>query len=254
MASEPVRSTKVVAAPKDYSIPLAQQIQLLSVRAQFLDNDAGGNWLPALQILDNNGNVLVTAADKNVSVTAGASADVSWFPGVKPQAASSSTGAAISWAYISGNGASVNCPATSTTRLAADATTFYTNAPAMYDTHLSGGGVQGLRILQDGHYEFTMSAILRTLPSAGDQYQIFAEGGGELPDYTLAPNSIVFPTNGILATGSLETGGVFCVGGFIAPPTDAIVCRIDNGSAHAFHMEYAGLTVKQLDAVNQDLN
>ena len=97
MASVPLRSTSVVAAPKDYSIPNAQQILLLSVRASFTDNGAAGDWLPALQVLDNNGNVLVTAADQGVKVTAGSDADVSWFPGVKHTAAAS-TGGGISYA------------------------------------------------------------------------------------------------------------------------------------------------------------
>ena len=93
MASEPVRSTAVVAAPKDYSIPPSQQIRLLSVRASFVDNGAGADWLPALQVLDNNGNVLVTHADQGVKVTAGSDADVSWFPGVKVSAAATASGA-----------------------------------------------------------------------------------------------------------------------------------------------------------------
>ena len=83
MASEPVRSTAVVAAPKDYSIPVTQQIRLLSVRASFDGSGSGSSWIPALQILDNNGNVLVTASDPLVNVAATGSADVSWFPGVK---------------------------------------------------------------------------------------------------------------------------------------------------------------------------
>ena len=93
MASEPVRSTSIVTAPKDYTIPGAQQIRPLSIRASFDGSGAAGAWLPAVQILDNNGNVLSTHADPNVSVAAGASADVTWFPGVKPQAASSTGGA-----------------------------------------------------------------------------------------------------------------------------------------------------------------
>lgn len=98
MATEPVRSTTVEPAPKDYSIPNAQQIRLLSVRASFDGSGAGGAWLPALQLLDNNGNVLVTAADPAVSVAAGASADVSWFPGVKvAAAAAASTG--VAWFF-----------------------------------------------------------------------------------------------------------------------------------------------------------
>ena len=91
MASEPVVSSAVVTAPKDYPIPGAQQIQPLSIRASFDGSGSGGAWLPAVQILDRNGNVLSTHADPNVSVAAGGSADVTWFPGVKPQASTSST-------------------------------------------------------------------------------------------------------------------------------------------------------------------
>ena len=63
------------------------------MRASFLDNGAGADWLPALQVLDNNGNVLVTHADQGVKVTAGSDADVSWFPGVKVSAAATASGA-----------------------------------------------------------------------------------------------------------------------------------------------------------------
>ena len=74
-------------------------IRLLSARASFTDNGAAGDWLPALQVLDNNGNVLVTAADQGVKVTAGSDADVSWFPGVKPQVAAAPAGGGVSYAH-----------------------------------------------------------------------------------------------------------------------------------------------------------
>lgn len=92
MASEPVRSTAVVAAPKDYSVAANQQIRLLSVTANFTDNGAAGDWLPAVVIEDNNGNALVRALDQGVKVTAGSSAEVSWFPGVKHSSGASSSG------------------------------------------------------------------------------------------------------------------------------------------------------------------
>ena len=98
MASEPVRSTAVVAAPKDYSVAPAQQIRLLSVAASFDGSGSASTWLPAVEILDNNGNVLVTAADQAVTVAAGASADVSWFPGVRNSSAATPAGAEWCWA------------------------------------------------------------------------------------------------------------------------------------------------------------
>ena len=91
MASEPVRSTAVAAAPKDYSVAANQQIRLLSVTANFTDNGATGSWLPAVIIEDNNGNALVRAVDQGVKVTAGNDAEVSWFPGVKPSSVSTFT-------------------------------------------------------------------------------------------------------------------------------------------------------------------
>ena len=95
MASEPVRSSSVQAAPKDYSIPQAQQIRLLSVTASFTDNGAAGDWLPAVVILDNNGNALCRAVDQGVKVTAGSDAEVSWFPGVKHAAAAAASTSAV---------------------------------------------------------------------------------------------------------------------------------------------------------------
>jgi len=83
VASVPIRSSVVTAAPKDYAIPPSQEIILLSVTAEFIDNGAAGDWLPAVVILDNNGNALCRAVDQGVKVTAGGDAEVSWFPGVK---------------------------------------------------------------------------------------------------------------------------------------------------------------------------
>jgi len=95
VATEPVVSTSVVAAPKDYDIPQAQEILLLSVEAEFMDNGAAVDWLPAVQVLDNNGNVLATAADQGVKVTAGDDASVTWFPGVKHAAAAAPAGSSF---------------------------------------------------------------------------------------------------------------------------------------------------------------
>lgn len=128
MASVPLRSTANVAAPKDYSIPAAQVIRLLSVRAEYDGSGSAAAWLPALQILDNNGNVLATAADPAVSVAAGASADVSWFPGVKAGGGGSSTTNA-EWFFVSRSTVyTVNAGATQTipwtTLKSSDATLF----------------------------------------------------------------------------------------------------------------------------------
>jgi hypothetical protein len=114
VASEPIRSTAITAAPKDYPIPNAQQIRLLSVTAEFIDNGAAGDWLPAVVILDKNGNALCRAVDQGVKVTAGGDAEVSWFPGVKVAPATTPTpaGAGLVVANLYQSGFGPTYPAT----------------------------------------------------------------------------------------------------------------------------------------------
>jgi hypothetical protein len=243
----------VEPAPADYPIPDTAELLLKSVRATFDGSGAAGPFVPLLRIISDAGSI-TDEIPQDVTVAAGASADATWFPHVAAVAQSAPSGTALPWAYISGGGSSHNCPGSSTTRIPASAATFYTTSSATFDAHNSSGGVMGLRILADGHYLVFMTARLTSVAVAGDLYQLIIEGGGEFPDFNFAPFNHVFPAGGVVDTGDMETGGVMCVGGFIAPPTDAIVCRIDNSSTHTLHVEYGGTVIMQLDTVNQDLN
>jgi hypothetical protein len=80
----PIVNRPSLAAPKDYLIPGTQEIILRSVGAAFDGSGSASSFLPALQLLAPDGTVMFTAVDPNNSVAAGASADVSWFPGVTP--------------------------------------------------------------------------------------------------------------------------------------------------------------------------
>jgi hypothetical protein len=82
--STPLVSSAVVAAPKDYTVPEAQEILLQSVRASIDGSGTAAPYLPALQIIAPDGTVMCTAVP-TTNVVAGASTDVSWFPGVSPQ-------------------------------------------------------------------------------------------------------------------------------------------------------------------------
>lgn len=197
MASEPVRSTAIEAAPKDYSIPAAQQIRLLSVRASFTDNGAASDWLPALQILDNNGNVLVTAADQGVKVTAGSDADVSWFPGVKVAAAAAAAGT-MSYAHGYNNTVQgdpnivVNAGANKNAPFAHVSTS---NAAVMsWSTFISGNDQLDLKV--DGLY-LCYGAAQFDIGGANMAAFPFKSGAaGELPNDSwdnLDPNNFVDP-------------------------------------------------------------
>jgi hypothetical protein len=69
----------VTTAPEGYTVPGAQEIILKSVFAQYDGTGAGGSYVPTLQILAPN-NAVVASCPIGTTLTAGASADVTWFP------------------------------------------------------------------------------------------------------------------------------------------------------------------------------
>lgn len=233
MASEPVRSTKVVAAPKDYSIPLAQQIQLLSVRAQFLDNGAGGAWLPALQILDNNGNVLVTAADKAVSVTAGSNADVSWFPGVKPQAASAVTSSGVPFMTYFTHSTTITVQSALTFM---DGQTFSPDVPGIMkqDTTVIGGiTYHGVSQLAAGVY-LVMAQASGGGTTTGDLIQFDPEHGGGSALSGWVQGNDTFLSQALGAGGTIVNYLAY-LSEVDTPPTTAEIFALMNSSHASGH-------------------
>lgn len=237
---------QVSSAPKDYQLPQAQEILLKAVRADFDCSSATVPCLPCVQIISDAGDVMWSSVDQSVSIAAAGSASVSWFPGVKQSQA-------IEWAYLSSNGTSTSCSGTANTRLTTDATTFYTNAPGLYDVH-ANAGIDGIRLLADGHYLFWVSARPTSLPAAGDNWELIVLGGGEFPDFSFAPIGLLFPTGAQIDQGISVNGGVMCVGNFITAPTNPIIAQINVASAATMHWEVGGIVVMRLDAANQDLN
>ena len=71
----------IAAAPKDYLVPGAQEFILKAVTANVDGSGAAGTFLPALQMINPAGDVMWTAVARSLPVAAGASANVSWFPG-----------------------------------------------------------------------------------------------------------------------------------------------------------------------------
>jgi hypothetical protein len=88
MADQQILGSGSKAAPLDYTVPSNGLLQLKAVQALFTDNGAASDWLPAVVLISDSGDVIARAVDPNVKVTAGDDAEVSWFPGVKPSSAS----------------------------------------------------------------------------------------------------------------------------------------------------------------------
>lgn len=74
-------------APLSYAVPGATAIRIKQVHVSYVDNGAGGDWLPAVRIVSDSSHRMGTASDQAVKVTAGSDAAVSFFPGVKHAAA-----------------------------------------------------------------------------------------------------------------------------------------------------------------------
>ena len=79
MADVALLAQQVQTAPNGYQVPGAQEIILKCVSAAYDGTNAVGSFQPALQIIAPNGKVMGTFP-VGITLAAGASADVSWFP------------------------------------------------------------------------------------------------------------------------------------------------------------------------------
>lgn len=71
------------ATPLNYTVPNAQEFQLLAVAAEMDGSGAASAWVPAVEIESDGAVIVAQAADPATAVVAGASARVSWFPGMR---------------------------------------------------------------------------------------------------------------------------------------------------------------------------
>jgi hypothetical protein len=81
----------VTAEPKDYLVPGTQELLLKSVRASVDGSGTASAYLPALQMIAPDGTVMWQAVP-TTTVAAGASADVTWFPGLNQGASFTASG------------------------------------------------------------------------------------------------------------------------------------------------------------------
>src|SRR5882672_3195729 len=100
MADVQIVRSAVSAVPGVYVLPDAADFTLKAVNASLDGSGAASSFLPCVTILSDSGHVIARAVDQAVSVAAGGTAEVSWFPGVKN---SSAAGADMfaPWQYVS---------------------------------------------------------------------------------------------------------------------------------------------------------
>lgn len=81
MADVAIVNRATVTAPKDYTLASNEELVLKAVRALVDGTGAGGSFIPVLQLVAPDGTVMWQGFP-GVTLAAGGSADVSWFPAV----------------------------------------------------------------------------------------------------------------------------------------------------------------------------
>jgi len=123
MADTSILQPAVHTVPDDYPITGTQQLAIRSISGAY-DGSAAATFVPAVQILDGAGNIVGTYP-LATTVAAGASADVSWFPGL---GGGSGSGGGDQWALI-GTGSQTNLAAGA---LTVSIQNINTNAPGVF--------------------------------------------------------------------------------------------------------------------------
>ena len=97
MADIAIRASAVANAPRDYTIPGAQEILPKAVTATYDATGAAAQYFPCFQVLDPGGNVMFSAVGQT-ALSPGGTADVSWFPGLG--AGAGAAGASGAWTQV----------------------------------------------------------------------------------------------------------------------------------------------------------
>lgn len=102
MADRQIYQGAVEPVPDDYEVNDAVRFILKAVTATFDGSGAAGAYLPCVTLVSDSGHVIARAVDPAVTVAAGVSAEVSWFPGVKHATSSAPpSGATPTWGIVS---------------------------------------------------------------------------------------------------------------------------------------------------------
>jgi len=197
------------AAPLTYQVPGGQEIGLKVLAATFDGTGAGSAWQPAIQIVGPSGQVLRTFA-LEPSLAAGVSADVTFFPGVKPPAAAAAASAGL-WAQMS---ATNQGPASNVAFAYDFGNNLDTNDPVTFtrDVYPAGStprlaGKHGLGIHKAGIYQIDVAAYVSPVIAPANPIYTYGvlfqqdAGDGTTVQFKGGPNQM------------LSSGG----GGFVDP-------------------------------------
>jgi hypothetical protein len=156
----PIFARGPLPAPVVYTVPGSSEIVPLSAYADYDGTNASGAFVPTLIFRDQAGNI-IGQSQASTTVAAGASASMSWFPGVKAAAAAVAGSSGMPWANTNGSGLgqSIGSGAGSvyfsvqdtggTARFETSDATIFANAST---TLFTGSPVYGIQINAPGTY------------------------------------------------------------------------------------------------------
>lgn len=182
MADIALLAPGVSDAPEGYQIPGAQEIIVKAVTANYDGTNAAGDFVPTLQVIAPNGSILASCPT-SITVAAGGTADVSWFP--RSGVASSSPGGGITEIESADGSVTISSPFGPTTDLSVN----FPPPPVFGATiEVVSGGLTA---------------------TAGSVTFVSFTGGGSLLDLTTPTNPLIIAA-GVYLIGvvmSLQIGG-----------------------------------------------
>jgi hypothetical protein len=190
--AEPIFARGPLPAPVVYTVPGSSEIIPLSAYADFDGTSASGTFVPVLIFRDQAGNI-IGQSQASTSVAAGASASMSWFPGVKAAAAAAaaSSGIPVAIAYSNTAGVTIASSALNTYVSLQDGVNgagFATTSSSVFanasSTSFNGSAVFGIQINAAGTYEILTNTFDLSGGTAGRQFTAYwAASNGSAPSF-----------------------------------------------------------------------
>lgn len=143
-----IRAAGPSAAPLDYVVPGAHEIDITMLSAHFDGTSASVSWLPCIEIVSDGG-TSCGLIPMDSPVAAGASVEATWAPFLRGAQAAAG-GATISYAVASGENATLASGGSYKT-IGLTSGTFLTNDAGAFAIH-AVGGFNGIQVNTKGTY------------------------------------------------------------------------------------------------------
>lgn len=230
------------AAPFNEKLPQGAKLSPVTVNAVFDGSGAAADFIPAVVLLNPSGVVIARAADPANVVTAGDSAEVSWFQGVKNAAAAAATGVEL---CIATTAEPYNIPATGGSPNAA--TTWASATPAT-GTFVwpSSGDATKIGLTKQGVYVCAYCPNpVATWPAPASGFITFTLQCSTFGSGFLGSDPFLNTTTSALFAGSSNRRLIW-LGGFNLPSADEVRLFAGNSTVGNFAVQETNLFIARL--------